>query len=120
LLGERLQLGLPRIDAEFTSRWAEHATESSVVIAMAPSGQDGDAWWRVDLAARRIVAGTGICTEDADWTVNAPAEAWELVIRLGTNLGVAFPPLGDALHRQVGRPGDAVADTQAAMMCELL
>jgi hypothetical protein len=120
LLGERIQTGLPRIDAGFSRRWADHAAESVVLIAMAADGQDGDAWWRVDLAARRIVAGTGGCTEDADWSVAAPAEAWEQVIRVGTNLGVAFRRSGMRYHDKQAGSGTPVADVRVAMMSELL
>jgi hypothetical protein len=90
LVSERLQNGLHGLDEPFADGWKPYSEESLVMVAMAPSSTAGDTWWLVDLAARKVLTGSGTCDEDATWTVIAPAATWEQVLRDGVNIGTAF------------------------------
>lgn len=121
LVSERLQNGLRRLDEAFTDGWKPYSHEPFILTALAPSGAGDDSWWVVDLAARKVVAGSGICDEDAVWTVIAPATAWEQVIRDGLNVGIAFRRHGMRyLDKGDGGPGSAIAESRVAMMGDLL
>jgi hypothetical protein len=91
------------------------------MVALAPGSTEDDAWWLVDLVARRVVAGSGHCSEPADWTVSAPAATWEQVIRDGINLGTAFRRNG-MRYRDKGDAGagSITAEHRVAMMSNLL
>jgi hypothetical protein len=121
LVSERLQAGLRRLDDEFTHDWKPCSGESFLMVALAPTGTDDDAWWLVDLVARKVVTGSGNCDEDAGWTVAAPAATWEQVIRDGTNLGTAFRRHG-MRYRDKGDAGGGsiTAEKRVAMMSDLL
>jgi hypothetical protein len=121
LVGERLQNGLRRMDDSFADGWKPYSGESFVLIALAPSSADGDTWWLVDLAARRILTGSGTCDEDALWTVIAPAATWEQVIRDGVNIGTAFRRHGMRYQdKGDGGPGSVIAESRVAMVGDLL
>lgn len=126
MLAERLQGGLSRFDEQFTRRWKPHSQEVFQVVATTPTG--ASVWWRVDPMAG---AGTGGASatptqsrhraEAADWTITAPAEAWDQVIRNGINLGVAFRRCGMRYtDNGDGGAGSVIADTRLAMLAELL
>ncbi len=118
---ERLQGGLRRVDDEFAREWKPWSGESFLLVALAPGSTDDDAWWLVDLAARKAVTGSGSCDENAGWTVTAPAATWEQVIRDGTNLGTAFRRHG-MRYRDKGDAGagSITAESRVAMMSNLL
>jgi hypothetical protein len=121
LVSERLQNGLRGMDDSFADGWKPYSGESFVLTALAPSSADGDAWWLVDLAARRILTGSGTCDEDALWTVIAPAATWEQVIRDGVNIGTAFRRHGMRYQdKGDGGPGSVIAESRVAMMGNLL
>jgi hypothetical protein len=121
LAGERLESGLLRLDDGFARKWHPLSQESFLVIAMAPTGQGEDSWWRVDLPARSITAGTGRCPDNADWRVAGPASAWEQIIHAGTNVGVAFRRNGMRYtDNGEGGAGTPLADIRVAMMSELI
>jgi hypothetical protein len=115
-VNQRLQVGLSRTDEEFARRWKPYSQESFLVEATVPSGTS--AWWRVD----PIAPATGDEDHDqADWTITAPAEAWEQVIRGGVNLGVAFRRCGMRyIDKGDAGAGSVTADTRVAMLAELL
>jgi hypothetical protein len=121
LVSERLQSGLRSVDEEFADDWKPYSEEPFLMVALAPASIDGDAWWLVDLAARKITAGSGGCDEAAVWTVTAPAATWEQVIRDGVNLGVAFRRQG-MRYQDNGNAGagSVTAENRVAMMGDLL
>ena len=121
LVSERLQNGLRGLDEPFAEEWKPFSEESFVLVALAPSSADGDTWWLVDLASRKILSGSGTCDEAALWTVIAPAAAWEQVIRDGLNIGTAFRRHGMRYQdKGDGGPGSLVAESRVAMMGDLL
>jgi Sulfotransferase family len=121
LVSERLQNGLRGMDDSFADGWKPYSGESFVLVALAPSSADGDAWWLVDLAARKILTGSGTCDEDAFWTIIAPAATWEQVIRDGVNIGTAFRRHGMRYQdKGDGGPGSVIAESRVAMMGDLL
>jgi hypothetical protein len=95
LIGDRLQSGLFRVSDRFARRWGPSSGESFLVVATSPSGAEGSAKWRVDLAARTVTladashAGDSACG-DAAWHIIGPADTWEQVIRGTANLNVAL------------------------------
>jgi hypothetical protein len=121
LVSERLQGGLRNLDEEFADDWKPYSEEPFLMVALAPASLDGDAWWLVDLAARKVITGSGDCDEDAVWTVTAPAATWEQVIRDGVNLGIAFRRQG-MRYRDNGDAGAGsfIAENRVAMMGDLL
>ncbi|HEX3492464.1 MAG TPA: sulfotransferase, partial [Streptosporangiaceae bacterium] len=121
LLSERLQNGLHRADDEFIQEWQPHSDGPFLMVALAPAGTEDDAWWLVDLAARKVVSGSGNCTDDRGWTISAPAATWEQVIRDGLNLGIAFRRHGMRYRDQGGGgAGSTNADNRVSMMSDLL
>jgi hypothetical protein len=121
LVSERLQNGLRGLDELFADGWKPYSEEPFVLVALAPSGADGDAWWLVDLAARKVLTGSGTCDEDAVWTVIAPAATWEQVVRDGVNVGTAFRRHGMRYQdKGDGGPGSLIAESRVAMMGDLL
>jgi hypothetical protein len=121
LVSERLQNGLRRMGEEFSSDWKPYCDGPFLMVALAPGSTDDDAWWLVDLGTRRVVAGSGHCSENANWTVSAPAATWEQVIRDGINLGTAFRRNG-MRYRDKGDAGagSITAEHRVAMMSNLL
>lgn len=120
LVSQRLQAGLRGVDEEFRRDWKPYCDEPFLMVALAAASGD-DAWWLVDLAARRAVTGSGNCTEDAAWLVTAPAATWEQVIRDGTNLGTAFRGSGMRYRdRGDAGAGTIIAEHRVAMMSNLL
>ena len=121
LVSERLQNGLRGLDEPFAEEWKPFSEESFVLVALAPSSADGDTWWLVDLASRKILSGSGTCDEAALWTVIAPAATWEQIIRDGLNIGTAFRRQGMRYQdKGDGGPGSLVAESRVAMMGDLL
>jgi hypothetical protein len=121
LVSERLQNGLRSLDESFTDGWRPYSEEPFVLVALAPSSADDDSWWLVDLAARKVLTGSGTCDEDAVWTVIAPAATWEQVIRDGLNVGTAFRRYGMRYRdKGDGGPGSVIAESRVAMMGDLL
>jgi hypothetical protein len=121
LVSERLQSGLRGLGDSFDAGWKPYSEESFVLVALAPSDTDGDAWWLVDPAARKVLSGSGTCDEDARWTVIAPAVTWEQVIRDGVNIGTAFRRQGMRYQdRGDGPPGSVIAESRVAMLGDLL
>jgi hypothetical protein len=122
LVSERLQNGLRRLDEPFADGWKPYSGESFALAALAPSNADGDAWWLVDLATRKVLAGSGACDEEgARWTVIAPAATWEQVIRDGVNIGTAFRRQGMRYKdKGDGPPGSVIAESRVAMLGDLL
>jgi sulfotransferase family protein len=121
LVSERLQTGLRNLYEPFADGWKPYSEESFVLVSLAPSNSDGDAWWLVDPAARKVVSGSGTCDEDAVWTVIAPAATWEQVIRDGVNVGTAFRRHGMRYRdKGDGGPGSLIAECRVAMMGDLL
>ena len=109
------------VDEPFADGWKPYSEESFVLVALAPSSADDDAWWLVDLAARKVLTGSGTCDEDASWTVIAPAATWEQVIRDGVNVGTAFRRHGMRYQdKGDGGPGSLIAESRVAMMGDLL
>jgi hypothetical protein len=91
------------------------------MVALAPGSAADDAWWLVDLTARKAVNGSGNCDEDAAWTVIAPAATWEQVIRDGTNLGTAFRRHGMRYQdKGDAGAGSVMAENRVAMLSDLL
>lgn len=120
LVSQRLQAGIRGVGEEFRRDWKPYCDEPFLMIALAAASGD-DAWWLVDLAARKAVTGSGNCTEDAAWLVSAPAATWEQVIRDGTNLGTAFRRSGMRYRdRGDAGAGSIVAEHRVAMMSNLL
>jgi hypothetical protein len=121
LVSERLQNGLRRLDEPFAEGWKPYSQEPFVLVALAPSSADDDSWWLVDLAARKVMTGSGTCDEDAVWTVVAPAATWEQVVRDGLNVGMAFRQHGMRYRdKGDGGPGSIIAESRVAMMGDLL
>lgn len=119
LVSERLQNGLHCLDDSFADGWRPHSGESFVLVALSDAA--GDAWWLVDLASRKVLTGSGTCDEGADWTIIAPAAAWEQVIRDGVNIGTAFRRHGMRyLDKGDGPPGSVAAENRVAMLGDLL
>jgi hypothetical protein len=120
LVSQRVQTGLRSVDEEFRRDWKPYCDEPFLMVALAAASGD-DAWWLVDLAARRAVTGSGQCSEDAPWLVSAPAASWEQVIRDGTNLGTAFRRSGMRYRdRGDAGAGTIIAEHRVAMMSNLL
>lgn len=121
LLSERLQNGLRRVGDEFIQEWQPYSDGPFLMVALAPTGTEDDAWWLVDVAARKIMSGSGNCTDDRGWTISAPAATWEQVIRDGLNLGIAFRRHGMRYRDQGGGgAGSTMADNRVSMMSDLL
>ena len=121
LISERLQAGMHHLSEEFGQGWEPYSGESFLMVALAPGNAANDAWWLVDLSARKALTGSGKCDEDAAWTITAPAATWEQVIRDGTNLGTAFRRHGMRYHdRGGGGAGSVAAENRVAMVSELL
>src|SRR5215472_3443971 len=121
LVSERIQAGLRRLNEEFIREWRPYSEGSLLIVARAPAKTDDDAWWLVDLTARKAVTGSGNCDEDPGWAVTAPAATWEQVIRDGINLGTAFRRHGMRYRdKGDGGPGSAAAENRVAMMSDLL
>ncbi len=121
LVSERLQAGMHHLSEEFRQDWEPYSGESFLVVALAPGPAANDAWWLVDLAARKALTGSGKCDEDAAWTITAPAATWEQVIRDGTNLGTAFRRHGMRYQdRGDGGAGSVAAENRVSMVSELL
>jgi len=120
-VGERLQTGLSRLSAKFIQDWKPYSDGPFLMVALASAGTDGDTWWLVDLAARKVVSGSGKCGEDRSWTVSAPAPTWGQVIRDGLNMGMAFRRHG-MRYRDSGDAGagSTTADNRVSMMSDLL
>src|SRR5215471_6596784 len=121
LVNERLQVGLRRVNDEFIREWKPYSDGSFLMVALTAAGADDEAWWLVDLAARKVVSGSGNCSEERGWTISAPAATWEQVIRDGLNLGIAFRRHGMRYRdRDGGGAGSASAENRVSMMSELL
>jgi hypothetical protein len=121
LVSARLQNGLRGLDDQFADGWNPYSKESFALVALAASSAADDTWWLIDLAARRLLTGSGTCDENAVWTVIAPAATWEQVIRDGINVGTAFRRHGMRYQDQGdGGPGSLIAESRVAMMGELL
>jgi hypothetical protein len=121
LVSERLQAGLRQLGEEFSREWKPYSDESCLMVALAPGSVAEDAWWLVDLTARKAVTGSGNCDEDASWTVIAPAATWEQVIRDGTNLGTAFRRYGMRYQdKGDAGAGSVSAENRVAMLSDLL
>jgi protein-disulfide isomerase len=121
LVNERLQLGLRRLSDEFVQGWQPYSEGPFLMVALAATSTDDDSWWLVDLAARKVVSGSGQCGEYRGWTVSAPAATWEQVIRDGLNMGIAFRRHGMRYRdKDGGGAGLAIADNRVAMMSDLL
>jgi Sulfotransferase family len=121
LVSERLHNGLRGLDEAFADGWKPYSEESFALVAVAPSSAVDDTWWLIDLAARRVLTGSGTCDENATWTVIAPAATWEQVIRDGINVGTAFRRHGMRYQdKGDGGPGSLIAESRVAMMGELL
>jgi sulfotransferase family protein len=120
LVSERLQAGLRSVGDEFRSDWKPYCDEPFLIVALAAASGD-DAWWLVDLTARRAVTGSGNCTEDVAWLVSAPAATWEQVIRDSLNLGTAFRRNGMRYRdRGDAGAGTIIAEHRVAMMSNLM
>jgi hypothetical protein len=121
LVSERLQGGLRSLDEDFTDDWKPYSEEPFLMVALASASIDGDAWWLVDLASRKVITGSGDCDEEAVWIVSAPAATWEQVIRDGVNLGLAFRRQG-MRYQDNGDAGagSIIAENRVAMMGDLL
>jgi protein-disulfide isomerase len=121
LINERLQVGLRRLGDEFIQEWKPYSDRSFLMVALASASTDDDVWWLVDLAARKVVSGSGHCSEDCGWTISAPAATWEQVIRDGLNLGIAFRRHGMRYRDNGGGgAGSITADNRVSMMSDLL
>jgi hypothetical protein len=121
LVSERLQSGLHQLGEEFSRQWKPYADESFLLVALAPGSAAADGWWLVDLAARKAVTGSGSYSEQADWTITAPATTWEQVIRDGINLGTAFRRHGMRYQdKGDAGAGSVAAENRVAMVSELL
>jgi hypothetical protein len=121
LVSERLQNGLRSMDGLFADGWKPYSGESFALVALAPSSADGDVWWLVDLATRKILTGSGNCDDDGLWSIIAPAATWEQVIRDGINIGTAFRRHGMRYQdKGDGGPGSVAAESRVAMMGDLL
>ncbi|MGO9078747.1 MAG: sulfotransferase family protein [Streptosporangiaceae bacterium] len=125
LLGERLEVGLSRLDDSFSRRWGTLAAERFLIVATTPAGAE-DASWLVDLCARTVTPGNGHSHDGpqaaaATWRVAGTADGWRQVVTEGANLGVVFRS-GRLRYADSGDagPGSVVADTRVAMMSELL
>src|SRR5262249_29633889 len=118
---ERLQNGLRGMDDSFADGWKPYSGDPFTLVALASSSVDDDAWWLVDVAARKILTGSGTCDEDALWTIIAPAATWEQVVRDGVNIGTAFRRHGMRYQdKGDGGPGSVIAESRVAMMGDLL
>jgi hypothetical protein len=109
LLGERVQASLGRLNDGFAGSWPTYSAETLLLAAVPSASVDGNAWWRVDLAAGTVTAGSGHCAYNVDWIVCGPAETWEGVLSGAMNLSVAFRRdelksffLGDVGRRSAG------------------
>lgn len=121
LVNERLQVGLRRLSDEFIQEWKPHSDQSFLMVALATTSTGDDAWWLINLAARKVVAGNGNCTEERGWTISAPDSTWDLAIRDGLNLGIAFRRHGMRYRdREGGGAGSTTADNRVSMMSDLL
>jgi hypothetical protein len=121
LVNERLQAGLRRLSDEFIQEWKPHSDESFLLVALAPTSTDDDAWWLINLTDRRVMTGNGTCAEDRGWTISAPDATWDQAIRQGLNLGIAFRRHGMRYRdKGGGGAGSTTADTRVSMMSDLL
>ncbi len=89
LLGQRLSIGLKRLDAGFDRRWGELTAVPFGIVVTGPAGGGRALRLRVELAARTVsqLADTDDTTE---WDVLGSAAAWEDVLSGSVNLGVAL------------------------------
>jgi hypothetical protein len=121
VLADRVQAGLLSLGEEFTRSWKTCSAESVLLFATAPEAGGPDAWWRLDLAAGTVAAGSGGHAVDTDWSVTGSAGAWQRALTGDLNLGVAFRR-GELRYADKGDhgAGSAGADNRVAMLAELL
>jgi hypothetical protein len=121
LLGERVAVGVSRIDDSFGRRWKPYSADRFVLAAVTPQGAGSDHSWTVDLSARTVIPGNGQPDATAQWRASGTDEAWHQVIADEGNLGVAFRS-GRMRYSDNGDagPGSLAADTRLAMMADLL
>jgi len=131
VLADRVQDSVRRLGAEFARVWEPSATESVLLYATAAELDGATAWWRLDLAAGTVTAGTdtsgtvtagaGARAVDTDWSVTASASAWQRVLSGELNLSVAFRT-GDLRYADKGDhgAGSPGANNRIAMLAELL
>ena len=140
-VGERLAVGLKRIDDGFARRWEPCGTESFLVVATPSDGGGPDARWWVDLSARTVTtidgdhpvqagdgdgpAGDGDGAADGEdgedatgWDVIASVDTWDQVMSGRTNLSVALRR-HQVRYLEQGEPGPFVADTRMGMLADL-
>jgi hypothetical protein len=118
---ERVRAGLAGVGEQFGRAHGPRATESVLLFVNGPAWADGDAWWRLDLAAGTVSAGLGEAGQDGDWSLTGSAQAWARLLTGQANLGVAFRR-GDLRYADKGDAGAGSigADTRVAALTDLL
>jgi Sulfotransferase family len=121
VLADRVQAGLLSLGEEFNRSWKSRSAESVLLFATAPEPGGSGSWWRLDLGAGTVTAGTGDRAVDTDWSVTGSAGAWQRVLSGDLNLGVALRS-GELRYADKGDcgAGSAGADNRVAMLAELL
>jgi hypothetical protein len=119
LLGELLQSGLFRISDRFIGRWGACATESFLVIATSPAGDEGPAKWRVDLSARTVTLAGGDPDGIVSWQITGSAGTWERIIHGTVNLNAALRGR-DLRYCDTGVATGTVPVTRIGMLADLL
>jgi hypothetical protein len=119
VVGDRLRVGLARIDSEFIQRWKSFSEESFAVVTMPPSAAGGGRGnrWRVDLASRTVTSGDD--GADTAWDIVGSIDAWHAVLGGDTNLGVAMRRC-ELRYCQTEEAGPVAADLRIGMLTDLL
>jgi protein-tyrosine sulfotransferase len=91
LLADRLRAGLTRIGDELSLRWPLCATETFLAVARPPQAADhtDEERWLADLATGTLIRADAD-TEQADWSIVGPPDAWQAVLSGNVNLSAAF------------------------------
>jgi hypothetical protein len=123
LLGDRLQAGLFRVSDRFTSRWAQCAGESFLVVATSQAGDDAAIRWRVDLAARTVTlaraSADGGSPGGIAWQLTGSVATWSQVLGGAVNLNVALRHR-DLRYCDTGAVPPSVPVARIDMLADLL
>jgi protein-tyrosine sulfotransferase len=121
VLADRVRESVRELGEEFTRSWKSCSTESILLFATAAEPNGTAAWWRLDLGAGTVTAGTGQHAVDTDWSLTGSTDSWQRVLTGELSLSVAFR-IGELRYADKGDhgAGSPDADIRLAMIAELL
>jgi Sulfotransferase family len=122
LIEQRVQAALGLLARAGWSPPGSKPTESVLLLASATCPGETDSWWRLDLGAGTVLAGTGYqAAAGTDWSITGSAQVWERLLAGRTNLGAAFRRGELRYGAQDGLDaGSPAADQRVAVIAGLL